>query len=357
MESVLVIAPNGPEESFGGGQRNLFFIRAFQAKGFHVDLVVLLNEDWKTTEESSIVKKWRKEFDLVASFQIKPHDPFTPSLKVLGWLLKNISKYKYVIYRDQPTAWKAGFLFVQKSKNLIDYNDFLLPNTNDYQKLKYFPIHLVELLRIRKALCMDIRHMKYFKNKALFAPNFPLPLFDLKYKKAYTKIRSVFPSIIFVSSYLHFFIEFISHHHFDSIFEITGLRIFIVSRATTPEIKKQFNHPAFIWLDNVEDLSIYYSQAWISIVPGYKKDGPLIKLVESIYYKTPVVCSSDALIGYEFFNEKEILIPASNNKFEMIENIKTSLSDPSLLDEHSKKLYLIMQKHFSFEDLVVSLPS
>ncbi len=356
-DKVLIIASNGPNKFFGGGQRNLLFIKALEAKGFQVDLALLLNEKWEIKEGSEIVEKWRSSFNLVVSFQIKPGKPFTPSFGVLHWILRNSLKYKYIYYRDEPIAWKAGFFCFKRSKNIIDYNDFILPNSNNLQKLKYVPLYLIEKLRIKNAICMDKRHMLYFKSKALFIPNYPLPLFESETEKVFIKKKSIFPSILFVGSYLNYLIDFIDDASFKSLLEIDNLKIFIISGSITFELIEKFKHPAFIWLDNVKDLVPFYSQAWISIVPGYKKDGPLIKLIESIYYRTPVICSCDALLGYEFFNAEEDLIPASNIKSEMVKNISNYLSNPDHIDEVSSKLYAIMEKQFSFQGVVDSLPT
>jgi len=335
----------------------LLFVRAWQRKGFEVDILLLINKDWNIGEQSVCFENWKKEFGFITLFQITSGKPFTPSIRVMKWLIKNSGKYKYVVYRDEPIAWKAGFFCVKKSKNFIDYNDFLLPKTSNFQKIKYLPLHYLEKLMIKKAICMDVRHEKYFQNQNIFIPNLPLALFETDFKTAYEKQRSKLPSIIFVGSYLHYLLDLITYPGFAEIIKIPGIQIFIISRAITPEITKRFNNNAFVWLADVEDLKPFYAKAWISIVPGYKKDGPLIKFAESIVFKTPVVCSGDALLGYEFLNEQKILVPASNDMGTFVDNIQRHLSDPKKLEDISQELYQLLKKKLSFNSIVNILPS
>ena len=50
QEFALVIANNGPEISFGGGQRTLMAIKILEAQGYKVEMLLLINIKKMKTE-------------------------------------------------------------------------------------------------------------------------------------------------------------------------------------------------------------------------------------------------------------------------------------------------------------------
>lgn len=354
---ALLVANNGPEASFGGGQRNLLTIKLLESKGYLVDMVLLINRDWgHYDQDSCLIKRWRQEFRLVRLFQPYFRNPYLPDLSITRYLFSILNDYEVIVFRDEITAFKAGFYFLKKSKVTIDINDFLLPQIKGYRKLKYLPLHLFMKSRIKNAWVLSSEHKKYFGPKGYCVPNLPLQAFYDNKPVNFQKKRSKSASVIFVGSYLNGLIDFFEKGIKMLISEVPDIKIFVVSRAITSQMIEQFPQKNIEWLNDIEDVSIYYSKAWVSIVPGYKVDGPLIKVIESIYYYTPVLCTQTSLNGYEIFNKEEILIPADNSIPGFIKNIVSLLSDPYDLNQRANKLKIIAEKYFSLESIVKAIP-
>ena len=351
---ALLIANNGPEISFGGGQRTLMTIKILEAQGYKVEIMLLLNKVWgEYNEENECIKKWKLQYGLVKYFHLSYKNPYLPCYSVVKWLCKVQYKYTKIIFRDETTAFKAGFYFMPNLKTIIDLNDFLLPHLNWFRKLKYYPLHLVLKYNIYQAWVLIEKQKKYFGKKGYCIPNLPLNMF-YKTDLHFTKQRSIIPTALFVGSYLGEFIEFLEVAD-KYIKTMNPFQLFIISRAITDDMKSRFTSSQYVWINNAESIEEYYSKAWISIVPGYKKDGPLIKFIESIYFNTPVVCTTVSLNGYEIFNEKEILIPNSNDVLEFILNMKNILLSEDELDKIASKLKLIANNKFTLNTIIHTL--
>lgn len=343
---VLIIANNGPDISFGGGQRNLLVIKLFEAKGFHVDLVLLINKNWGIYDENStLMQSWKSEFGLIKFFQPSFKNPYLPNLKICKWFKKEQHKYDTILFRDEITAFKSGFYFLNNKKIIIDMNDFLYPHISGYRKIKYIPLYLLVRFRTKKVWVLINNQIKYFNGTGYCIPNLPLNNFYKNENVVFKKNRTVFPSAIFVSSYLGEFINFL-HIGDEYLDQIKNLKIYIISRAITPEIRRKYNNDRYVWLNDVEDVTEYYSKAWISIIPGYKKDGPLIKVIESIYFETPVVCTEVSINGYECFNTAKQLIPMDNDVPQFISKMNILLNEN--LGLIGKELKTIAENKFSF---------
>ena len=329
-------------------------IKILEAQGYIVEMMLLINKDWGVYgADSSIINKWKSQNGLVKFFQPSFNNPYLPFMPATNWLKKQQSKYKKILFRDETTAFKAGFYFLDKRKIIVDLNDFLLPQISRIKIIKYLPLHWLLKKNITQAWVLVENQKKYFGRKGFCIPNLPLNSF-YKNDGYFIKKRSVYPTALFVGSYLGEFETFL--HEADQYLKlIPSFKLFIVSRAITEELKNKFKADQYVWINNAENICEYYSKAWISIGPGYKKDGPLIKLIESIYFQTPVVCTTVSLNGYEIFNEKENLIPNSNDVVEFVINMKYLLKSESELDVRSQKLKSIADKKFSLNSIVESL--
>ena len=120
-------------------------------------------------------------------------------------------------------------------------------------------------------------------------------------------------------------------------------------------IKNKFPEHQYLWFENAENVAEFYSKAWISIIPGFKRDGPLIKFIESVYFETPVVCTQTSLNGYEIFNKDEMLIPASDDAEEFVNHIKLLLNDEISLNIRANKLKIIADENFSMRSILKNL--
>lgn len=352
QKRALFISSNGPEETFGGGQRNILLLQLLKEKGFETDLIIVLNEAWgKYDEENIYVKKWRAKWNVLKIFSVNFERQYLPSMRVYKFIRKVEPHYDVIIFRYEVIAFKSAFYLLNKQKIFIDFDDFILPNKKGLALVKYFPLFVMELLFCKKALYVNKKHASFFNNKGIYLPNLPLDDFapDDKYK-VFQKNMTTDPSVMYVGSTIDDVVDFFRTKAFNELIKKHPNVVFmIVSRSITQEIKNEFNSNHFRWLDAVDNISEIYSKAWISIIPGNKKFGTHIKLIESIFYETPVIATPDSLRGYEFFNMEEILIPVATTHYEL-----ASLIDKLILLEHSKlkgigiKLKDSQKKLFSF---------
>ena len=352
---VLIVGGNGPDSNYGGGQRNLLIIKIFEAKGYKVDVVLIINEIWGVyPEDGPLMTNWKKEFGLIHYFCVSFKRPFLPSIKVLQWIKKRQNDYDIILFRYEKIAFKSGFQFLKREKIIIDFDDFILPQIKGIRKLKYQLLYKIEKHRIRKAWVVYKQHIRYFKNSHEWVPNLPLEMFYPQHN-SFLKSRSDVPSIIFVGSYLNGLFDLFRSNAGAKLKSQIFLEIFVVSKAVNEHDKEEFKEFPIKWLNNIKDISEVYEKAWVAIVPGYKPAGPVIKLIEAIYYETPVVSSEDYFFGYEIFNHKEELIPSANNKDIFVENIFRLLKDESKLDDRGLKLKGILEAEYSFNKLIENL--
>jgi glycosyltransferase involved in cell wall biosynthesis len=348
---ALIVASNGPERTFGGGQRNLLVIRILEAKGYKVEMLLLINKAWGYYgKDSFIIQKWQNDFAMVKYFQPGFSSPYMPDMSVVNWLKNHQLEYDTIIFRDDVIAFKAGFYFLKKDKVIVDMNDFLLPSLSGFRRYKYKLLHQVLKARADRFWLLVPGHLSYFKKNKVLVPNLPLNAFEDN-SSGFKKSRSAEPAVLFVGSYLSELISFLEEAE-ESLLLIDNIKIIIISRAITNEMIKKYNNPMFVWLNEVEDLTEYYSRAWISIAPGPRKGGTLIKIIESIYYSTPVAASIGSLNGYEVFNMGQVLIPGADNTADFVENIRLLLQDEAALDMRAEKLKSITKEHFSMESIL-----
>ena len=329
-------------------------IKILEAKGYKVEMMLLINKAWGIYDvDSDLVNNWKTTYGLVKLFQPGFKHPYKPYFAATNWLKKEQDKYQKILFRDETTAFKSGFYLLKRCKIIIDLNDFLLPHIKGLRKIKYLPLHWILKLNINQAWVLVENQKKFFGKNVYCVPNLPLNAF-YNTDKNFNKNRSHIPTALFVGSYLGEFESFLIEA--DRYIQlIPSIQIFVISRAITEELKNRFKGKQYIWINNADNLNEFYSKAWLSIVPGYKKDGPLVKFIESIYFHTPVICTKVSLNGYEIFNEKETLIPNSNDVEEFIKNMMFLLKSETELDIRADKLKAIANTKFSLSAIVESL--
>jgi hypothetical protein len=347
---------NGPEITFGGGQRTFLLYRILEAKNYEIDMVALINKAWNGYEQDSyFIKKWTKNFNLIKFFRPSFKKPFFPNIAVLSWLKKHERKYDIILFRYDITAFKAGFYFLDRKKLIVDFDDFLFPHVFGLQRAKFFFLHIIQKRAIKNAWVLNKEDFKYFGDKSVWVPNLPLAMYHYEKMHSFTKRRTRFPSIIFVGAYLNELIEFLREAASKLLSINPHLTIFVISKVITEQNKQEFPHPKIKWLSDVGDVTEFYEKAWISIVPGFKKEGTHIKLIESIYYYTPAVCTVNSIRGYENFNEEEELIPAAKDNDTFVLQVASILADEQKLQDRAEKLKKVCDSKFSFANLKSSI--
>jgi glycosyltransferase involved in cell wall biosynthesis len=85
-------------------------------------------------------------------------------------------------------------------------------------------------------------------------------------------------------------------------------KLFIVGRNPSPEVKRLESKPAITVTGTVPDVSPYYKQAALTVVPLRSGSGTRLKIIESMAYGRVVVSTTIGAEGLEYQNGKSIFI-------------------------------------------------
>jgi polysaccharide biosynthesis protein PslH len=106
------------------------------------------------------------------------------------------------------------------------------------------------------------------------------------------------------------------------------LRLFIVGKAPTEEVKRYATQPNVVVTGGVPDVRPYYAQAWLQIVPLRIGGGTRLKIVESMAMGTPVVSTPIGAQGLPVRHDHDILLAESAADF--IRQTARALQEPAL---------------------------
>ena len=313
-KKVLIVCSNGPEPSFGGGQRNILLGKLFESLGFEVDMLLVISSQWGIYDEKSILfSKWREKFNIIKIFQPSFNRPFFPDLEIYKYIKKYQKNYIWIIFRYESIAFKSGFCFLEKSKIIIDFDDFELPYQAFYRKVVHFIRHIFQYERVSKCFYLNQEHHKYFLKKGFWIPNIPLPDFLPSSSNAlFSKNLSASPTVLhFVTDYDSFINFFTSNEFLSLILLLPDLKFIFICKNYNSQFANQFDFVKIEWVERPEFTDIYFEKAWMSLILDKKNHGTHVKFIESVYYSTPVVGFKDAYRGYEMFLNE--LVNGSSN--------------------------------------------
>jgi len=350
---VLVMSFVPAISSSGGGIRTQLIIKLLQLCNFDVSLFLVYPKKWGPLP-NEIISEMNKNYDFlgVYYFDFKKGFSLYPKYDVFK-ILKEISKnYDYVLFRFDVVAFLSGF-YLLKKMYIIDLDDYYyneLPNL--YEKIKELGKRIIIKKFSKGQIVLENKLKKIFPQSILI-PNLPHNYLNgtfLDFKKQLSED----PTILFVGSMPEWLVEY-ANEEWHKILEIfPDAKLKIVSREKEKLDKLNIVNNVFIY-NNVTDLVPFYSEAWVSVVPSKHKYGTLIKIVESIFYKTPVVCSSEVLRGYEFFNANEELIKTGDTYLELTKKILELIHSKEKISIISEKAYQLANTIYSLENLAKSL--
>ncbi len=355
-KKVLIVCSNGPESSFGGGQRNILIGRLFESIGYAVEMILVLSREWGTyNENSNLFNDWKKKFTIKKIFQPSFRHPFFPSLELLAYIHKNQDDYSWIIFRYEIIAFKSGFYFLKKSKIIIDFDDFILPTVTNTKFAFHFIRHIFQYLRVSKCFYLNESLQKYFREKGLWVPNIPLseywPSTD---SPMFSKNLSSSPLILHIVSDYDALIHFFNSDQFSSLLKkLPNLKFIFICRKIDKMFSSQLRLFNIEWVENPDKIDIYYIQAWASLILEKKKHGTHIKFIESIHFYTPVIGFYEAFRGYEMFLEHIVNIPASYD--DLCNQIYLLGSNVEYISKLAEKNKIIQNEYFSLKKLTHSL--
>jgi len=351
-KKVLIVCSNGPESSFGGGQRNILMGKLFESIGYEVEMILIISREWGIyNENSSLFNNWKKKFAIKKLFQPSFKHPFIPNLKILAYIHKNQSVYSWIIFRYETIAFKSGFYFLKKSKIIIDFDDFILPNLTNTKFTFHFIRHIFQYLRTSKCFYLNQSEQKYFKDKGLWVPNIPLSEFlPSTNSQIFSKNLSSSPLILHFVSDFDAVIHFFNSDQFSNLFKkLPNLKFIFICRKIDKMFASKLRLFNIEWVENPEKIDIYFMKAWASLILEKKKQGTHVKFIESIHFYTPVIGFYEAFRGYEMFLEHFVNTPASYDDLcDQIYLLGSNVNYTSILAEKNK---IIQNEYFSLKKL------
>ncbi len=351
-KKVLVVANNGPESSFGGGQRNILIGKLMEQQGYEVEMVLLIDINWGTYSlQSDFMKKWNNIFPILKLFQPDFSKPFITDFKVFNFLKKIQSEYEWIIFRYEKTAFKAGFFLLNRSRVIIDFDDFIVPNAMGIKFVLHYIRHIFQYIRTSKCFFVNQMDKKYFKEKAIWVPNIPLAdYFPSPNCSIFSKNLSEYPLILhFVSDYDTLTDFFVSNQFSNLIRKLPNLKFIFICRKLDKKFKSKFKIYNIEWIENPEEVDVYFVKAWASLILEKKHQGTHVKFIESIFYFTPVIGFNEAFRGYEMFFEQSVNVPMSYE--DICNQIYLIGSNEEYTLALSKKNKIVQCKYFSLNNL------
>jgi hypothetical protein len=357
-KKVLLVANNGPEPSFGGGQRNILIGKLLEDQGFEVEMVLLIDSNWgEYSYQSDLINKWNNIFHIVKLFQPDFSNPFFIDLKVYNFLRRIQKNYDWIIFRYEKTAFKSGFYLLNRNRIIIDFDDFNLKFLKGIKKNLHSFRHVFQLAFIKKALITDENIAKYFCSNTICVPNLPLiEFYSTEAEVKFEKERTSFPSVFHICNNISSLIEFVNSDDYVEFSKThANFKLFVVNRSQLN--KKSFNQEKnnkcnnLEWYEDLHDISIIYKKSWIQLILEKKEVGTHIKLIESQYYLTPVVCFEEAIRGYEKFNEKSELILCAQSNKGLLKNIERLIVNHIELNFIIKESKKVQESFFSFKSI------
>jgi glycosyltransferase involved in cell wall biosynthesis len=129
--------------------------------------------------------------------------------------------------------------------------------------------------------------------------------------------------------------------------EIPELRVLIVGKSPTGEVRDYAKRKGVIVTGTVPDVRPYYREAWAQIVPLRIGGGTRLKIPESMAMGTPVVSTTIGAQGLDLKHGQEILLADTHDSF-AAETIRI-LRDTSLRQQISESGLAAVRARFSWE--------
>ena len=130
---------------------------------------------------------------------------------------------------------------------------------------------------------------------------------------------------------------------------IPALRVLIVGKNPTTEIRAFGERPGVTVTGSVPDVRPYYRRSWLQMVPLRIGGGTRLKIVESLAIGTPVVSTTIGAQGLGLVHDREILLADSAASFTA--EIARALRDSSLRTRLEKSGEKVARARFSWKSL------
>jgi len=348
-KKILIVAPGPLLLDHGWHIRTYQLVQHFEKMGFIPEIFILYPKEW-----GPLPDEWlglTREYNLRGIVYYKVLKGYYPSLKTFLAINEIKREYEFILFRFEKLAFQSLFFLIGK-KIIIDYDDFVYPTISKYglQKLKSFIIYKLANIFCKSIFVLNLEHLKYF-SKGIWVP--ALPVYSLpRYKNnSFIKKYSKSPALIFVGQDPSDLISFLVKYWPTVVKNVPDIKIIVISKNTEKFYHQVSNIPNVELHNNVKDLTEYYSKCWGFLMLSKHNLGVHIKIIESLYWETPVFTLSNCIRGYEHLNEKDEIIQVAKNEELLSTLLISSMSDLNNIRFISSKGKKIVLDQYNFEKI------
>jgi glycosyltransferase involved in cell wall biosynthesis len=130
---------------------------------------------------------------------------------------------------------------------------------------------------------------------------------------------------------------------------IPSLKLFIVGHEPAPEIRKLAERENVVVTGYVDDVTTYYRQSQVTIVPLRAGGGTRLKILESMALGRPVVSTSVGCEGLNVIDGENIMIADTADKF--AERIVQLLEDKELRKRLSQNASQLVKRLYDWSEI------
>ncbi|MCB9017017.1 MAG: glycosyltransferase [Prevotellaceae bacterium] len=139
-----------------------------------------------------------------------------------------------------------------------------------------------------------------------------------------------------------------------NVYPYVDIQLQIVGKGMAKLKEKDFILPEIEVIENVPDLTPYFENADVMILPIFKGSGMKVKTCESLMYGKNILATDEALVGYEVDDDK--IGGRCNNDIEFIDKINDFIKNPRpKFNMYSRNLYLEKYSEQAVEKLFRSV--
>jgi glycosyltransferase involved in cell wall biosynthesis len=372
-KKILIVYPhNFFKEKSGINVRYIELLKYFKTRDFQVDMLTLKNfkSPWKTYPPD----KWGLIDELFfydfkkgcrwQKFKNRKKSPWTwirkkipffyaytelpdfayKSMKIQFDEIVKANQYDFIIISYVYWANLIKSIPIKKCVTILDLSDFATLNKFDYcgGNVKIGPMIEEEIRRVNlfdKVICISEDERLFFSQFARKPHYSYIPFFIKKNDPLPTDVPLY--DILFIAS---------NNPHnqkgiqwfFDDVFPLLDDTVKVLIVGTISACVK--NHKNVTCFSCVENPAEVYCKAKISICPLLGGTGIKIKVIESLSYGRPVVCTSKGVVGFPVKINNGCLIANTPEAF--ANSISRLLKEQDFYEKTSKKAKRFFKSHF-----------
>lgn len=384
-KKILLIFPHNFFEQTSGVNRRFYNIAKYlNTIGYGIDLFTLKNFESKwetgypfdnkivdklffydvaqnhnTNYKSRLINKLKKIIGLKTTnrdntpIQDLP-DYSTPQMKAQLIDILTHTEYSHIIIGYAYWANLLKDVDIKEAKKVIFIEDWLTVQMKDYYHgnvniMNFLNNEIERINMFDYAIELSIFENYLFSQLAPNPKHILVPIFlqsrDTK------KSKNIKYDVAFIAHKNNYNIEGIKWFIKEVMPLIPKTKLLIVGKVNADIGKlRNINITQIEYVENLDDI---YKDVKVIICPLFGGTGLKVKIVESISYGTPVVCTPQSLVGFPYENENGILI--ARNPIDFANQVTKLISNHKLHTRESQNALKYFNNYFSAEATATKL--